>query len=386
MDGSLKEKSIYPGRAPMELDLQFFAKMGPGGEKTEKPTAKKLSDARKEGQVAKSQEIGNAFMLVGLFLILKIMGSFMGGRFKGIFARVYNLIPDLSKRYATSFTPATVHGLFRDIYLQLFIILLPTLAVAILIAVVVNIIQVKWKPTSKPLKPKLTKLNPINGFKRLFSKEKLFDLLKSIVKVFVVFYVAYSMLKDQLGMLLLLYELPFSQALAAICDLVLDVGLRISLVYIIVGVADYAFQKWKFTEDQKMTKQEVKDEIKNSEGDPQIKGQQRRRMREASMRRMMSSVPQADVVITNPTHFAVALRYDLAIADAPVVVAKGQDFLARRIKEVAEQNGVEIVENKPLARMLYHNVPLDAKIPEELYQAVAEVLAFVYNLKKNRAS
>ncbi len=386
MDGSLKEKSIYPGRALMELDLQFFAKMGPGGEKTEKPTAKKLSDARKEGQVAKSQEIGNAFMLVGLFLILKIMGSFMGGRIKGIFARVYNLIPDLSKRYATSFTPATVHGLFRDIYLQLFIILLPTLAVAILIAVVVNIIQVKWKPTSKPLKPKLTKLNPINGFKRLFSKEKLFDLLKSIVKVFVVFYVAYSMLKDQLGMLLLLYELPFSQALAAICDLVLDVGLRISLVYIIVGVADYAFQKWKFTEDQKMTKQEIKDEIKNSEGDPQIKGQQRRRMREASMRRMMSSVPQADVVITNPTHFAVALRYDLAIADAPVVVAKGQDFLARRIKEVAEQNGVEIVENKPLARMLYHNVPLDAKIPEELYQAVAEVLAFVYNLKKNRAS
>ncbi len=386
MDGSLKEKLIYPGRALMELDLQFFAKMGPGGEKTEKPTAKKLSDARKEGQVAKSQEIGNAFMLVGLFLILKIMGSFMGGRFKGIFARVYNLIPDLSKRYATSFTPATVHGLFRDIYLQLFIILLPTLAVAILIAVVVNIIQVKWKPTSKPLKPKLTKLNPINGFKRLFSKEKLFDLLKSIVKVFVVFYVAYSMLKDQLGMLLLLYELPFSQALAAICDLVLDVGLRISLVYIIVGFADYAFQKWKFTEDQKMTKQEVKDEIKNSEGDPQIKGQQRRRMREASMRRMMSSVPQADVVITNPTHFAVALRYDLAIADAPVVVAKGQDFLARRIKEVAEQNGVEIVENKPLARMLYHNVPLDAKIPEELYQAVAEVLAFVYNLKKNRAS
>ena len=386
MDGSLKEKSIYPGNVLIELDLQFFAKMGPGGEKTEKPTAKKLSDARKEGQVAKSQEIGNAFMLVGLFLILKIMGSFMGGRFKGIFARVYNLIPDLSKRYATSFTPATVHGLFRDIYLQLFIILLPTLAVAILIAVVVNIIQVKWKPTSKPLKPKLTKLNPINGFKRLFSKEKLFDLLKSIVKVFVVFYVAYSMLKDQLGMLLLLYELPFSQALAAICDLVLDVGLRISLVYIIVGVADYAFQKWKFTEDQKMTKQEVKDEIKNSEGDPQIKGQQRRRMREASMRRMMSSVPQADVVITNPTHFAVALRYDLAIADAPVVVAKGQDFLARRIKEVAEQNSVEIVENKPLARMLYHNVPLDAKIPEELYQAVAEVLAFVYNLKKNRAS
>ena len=386
MDGSLKEKSIYPGNVLIELDLQFFAKMGPGGEKTEKPTAKKLSDARKEGQVAKSQEIGNAFMLVGLFLILKIMGSFMGGRFKGIFARVYNLIPDLSKRYATSFTPATVHGLFRDIYLQLFIILLPTLAVAILIAVVVNIIQVKWKPTSKPLKPKLTKLNPINGFKRLFSKEKLFDLLKSIVKVFVVFYVAYSMLKDQLGMLLLLSELPFSQALAAICDLVLDVGLRISLVYIIVGVADYAFQKWKFTEDQKMTKQEVKDEIKNSEGDPQIKGQQRRRMREASMRRMMSSVPQADVVITNPTHFAVALRYDLAIADAPVVVAKGQDFLARRIKEVAEQNSVEIVENKPLARMLYHNVPLDAKIPEELYQAVAEVLAFVYNLKKNRAS
>ncbi len=386
MDRSAAEMTVVSRGPILELDLQFFAKMGPGGEKTEKPTAKKLSDARKEGQVAKSTEIGNAFMLVGLFLILKIVGSFMGGRFKSIFARVYNLIPDLAKRYATSFNANTVHGLFRDIYLQMFIILIPTLAVAILIAVVVNIVQVKWQPTAKPLKPKLTKLNPINGFKRLFSKEKLFELLKSIVKVFVVFYVAYSMLKDQLGMLLLLYELPFSQALAAICELVLDVGLRISLVYIIVGFADYAFQKWRFTEDQKMTKQEVKDEIKNAEGDPQIKGQQRRRMREASMRRMMSSVPQADVVITNPTHFAVALRYDLAIADAPVVVAKGQDFLARRIKEVAAENGVEVVENKPLARMLYHNVPLDAKIPEELYQAVAEVLAFVYNIKKERAS
>ncbi len=158
-------------------------------------------------------------------------------------------------------------------------------------------------------------------------------------------------------------------------------GIRIAAVYMVVAYADYRYQKWKFRDDMKMTKQEVKDEYKNMEGDPQVKGKQKQRMREASMRRMMQQLPEADVVITNPTHYAVAIKYDPDKYDAPYVIAKGEDFLAQKIKDVAKENHIEIVENKPLARMLYANVEIGGLIPPELYQAVAEVLAFVYHLK-----
>ena len=161
-------------------------------------------------------------------------------------------------------------------------------------------------------------------------------------------------------------------------EIIFDVGLKISIIFAVIGAADYIYQKWKFSEEMKMTKQEVKDEYKNTEGDPQIKGRIRQKMREASQRRMMQDVPKADVVITNPTHFAVALKYDAEVSRAPVVLAKGEDFLAQKIKEIAKENNVPLVENKPLARMLYHNVDIGMEIPPELYQAVAEVLAMVY--------
>ena len=176
----------------------------------------------------------------------------------------------------------------------------------------------------------------------------------------------------------ILYEIPLKQALVLVGNIIIDTGLKISLVYLIVGIADFVYQKHKFNEDMKMTKQEVKDEYKNTEGDPQIKGRQRARMREASQRRMMQDVPKADVVITNPTHIAVALKYDAEVSKAPVVLAKGEDFVAQKIKEVAKENNVSIVENKPLARMLFSNVEIGAEIPPELYQSVAEVLAAVY--------
>ena len=159
---------------------------------------------------------------------------------------------------------------------------------------------------------------------------------------------------------------------------IINTGLKISIVYMIVGITDFAYNKHKFNDDMKMTKQEVKDEFKNTEGDPTIKGQQRKRMQEASQRRMMQDVPKADVVITNPTHFAVAVKYDAQKNDAPVVVAKGQDYVAQKIKEIARDNNIRIVENKPLARMLFHNVDLGAEIPPELYRSVAEILAMIY--------
>ena len=227
------------------------------------------------------------------------------------------------------------------------------------------------------MKPELSKFNPINGFKRIFSKDSLFQLLLSIVKIGLIGYIAYSSLKDRVNDLFILYDLSLNQAVALVGTLIIDVGLKISLVYLIVGIADFAYQKIKFNDDMKMTKQEVKDEYKNTEGDPQIKGRQRRKMQEVSQRRMMQDVPKADVVITNPTHLAVALKYDAEVSAAPVGLAKGEDYLAQRIKEVARDHQIEIVENKPLARMLYHNVDIGAEIPPELYQAVAEVLAVV---------
>lgn len=166
--------------------------------------------------------------------------------------------------------------------------------------------------------------------------------------------------------------------MALVGDIIINTGLKISIVYLIVGIVDYIYNKHKFNEDMKMTKQEVKDEFKNTEGDPAIKGQQRKRMQEASQRRMMQDVPKADVVITNPTHFAVAIKYDADTNQAPVVTAKGQDYVAMKIKEIARDNNIRIVENKPLARMLFHNVELGAEIPPELYQSVAEILAMIY--------
>ena len=208
--------------------------------------------------------------------------------------------------------------------------------------------------------------------------------MKSIVKVALILYVAYTSIKDHQNELFLVYDIPLLQVVLLVGTIVIDTGLKIALVYIFIGIADFVYQKHKFKEDMKMTKQEVKDEFKNTEGNPEIKGRQRSKMREASQRRMMQSLPSADVVITNPTHYAVAIKYDAQQHSAPVVLAKGEDFLAQRIKEVAKENHVEIVENKPLARMLYANVDVGQEVPPELYQAVAEVLAFVYSLRENR--
>lgn len=368
----------------LQYNLQFFAKMGPGGEKTEEPTSKKLEDSRKEGQVAKSQELTQAFSLIGVFILLRVITENLGKRFIENFYYIYSQIPDFMGMKNGDILTRDIVTFLRIIILRILLLIAPFFAVGFVVAFVTNLVQVKWKPTTKPLKPKFSKLNPVNGVKRLFSKDKLVELLKSIIKVSVIFYVAYSMLKNQIGIVFALYDMTLNAALVQVGTLVMDVGLRISLVYLIVGFADYAYQKWKFHEDMKMTKQEVKDEMKNSEGDPQVKGQQKQRMREASRRRMMSKVPEADVVITNPTHFAVALKYDTMIADAPMVIAKGEDYMAQKIKEKARETGVEIVENRELARLLYHNVPLDGLVPPQLYQAVAEVLAFVYNLKNNK--
>ena len=366
------------------LNLQFFAKDGEGGEKTEQPTSKKLSDARKEGKVAKSKEVVNGVALLGFFLSLRIFMGFAGVRFEEIFAWIYAIIPDIVKMNGSGMTIQTITGIFRILMVKMIIILLPFLLIGFVTGFVGNLIQVGWKPTLKPLQPKFNKFNPVSGFKRIFSKDSIVNLIMALAKIFLVCMIAYSSIKDQANNLFLLYDIGLKAALSLIYEIIINIGIKISVVYIILGLADYVYQKWKFTDDMKMTKQEVKDEYKNTEGDPQIKGKQRQRMMESSQRRMMKNVPQADVVITNPTHIAVAILYDNTKDEAPRVVAKGEDYLAQRIKETAKEANIPIVEDKPLARALYATVDVDETIPPELYQAVAEILAVVYT-QKNKA-
>lgn len=363
----------------LSYDLQWFAQDGPGGEKTEPATAKKLKDAREEGKVAKSQELSAAFTLIALFVSLRVFVSYLGNRFLNVFRWVYRIIPEFGMDQPGGLTLREVVALQNQVYLQLLLACLPFLAIGFVVAFIASIIQVGWTVSGKPMQPKLDKFNPINGFKRIFSKESIFNLVKSILKVILIFYIAYASIRDQANNIFILYEISLNQAIAMIGSIIIDTGIRISVVYLVLGLADYLYQRYKFNEDMKMTKQEVKDEYKDTEGDPQIKGQQKQRMREASQRRMMQDVPKADVVITNPTHLSVAIRYDAEQESAPVVLAKGEDYLALKIREAAKEHQVAIMENKPLARALYATVEVGEQIPPELYQAVAEILAVVYN-------
>lgn len=366
----------------LPYDLQWFAKEGPGGEKTENATPKKLKEARSEGQVAKSQELGNAVTLLVLFLVLKVGAGNLGYRFIENFHYIYSRIPQMVTFVDGVISARDYASFINEILKRILIMLLPLFALGMIVTFVVQVYQVKWAPTTKPLKPKFNKLNPVSGIKRIFSKEKLMELLKSAVKLILIGGVAYSTLVKQISNWFKLFDMSLVSALKLFGNITIDLGIKISMFYLVLGFADLFYQKWKYKEDMKMTKQEVKDEFKNAEGDPAIKGKQKSRMMEASRRRMMQAVPTADVVITNPTHFAVAIKYDPEIYDAPYVVAKGADFVAAKIKEEARTHNVEIVENKPLARMLYYNVELGMQIPPELYQTVAEILAVIYNAKK----
>lgn len=362
-------------RYMISYHLQFFAE---GAEKTEQPTAKKLSDARKEGQVARSKELTTSAELVALFLTLKIFVGYMINKFIETFRSSYQNIDLYSNG---EFTMNIAEGILRNSILRIIIICLPIYMIAVTVSFVIVLVQVKWKPSGKPLRPKFNKLNPISGFKKIFSKDKAFTLLIETVKILLIGYIAYDTLRKEWGTLLILYDISLFQAVALVGNLVINLGIKISIIFLCVGFADFIYQKFKFKKDMRMTKQEVKDEFKQTEGDPQIKRRIRSKMMEVSQRRMMQQLPEADVVITNPTHLAAAIKYDREETGAPILLAKGADHLAMKIKEVAKENQIEIVENKPLARMLYYNVEIGDEIPAELYQMTAEVLAYVYKLK-----
>lgn len=372
MNGGISEKYLA-----IEYNLQFFAKDGPGGEKTEPATSKKLNDTRKQGQVAKSKDLIMAASLMSLFIIIKVYVVTMGEKLMRAFKEFYTTfevqINDSGSGYPMTLAVSSIRKAFTD----LIVITFPIFIVAAVIAVVGNMLQQSWMVTTEPMKPKFSKLSPINGFKRIFSVRQLFELLKSIAMMIVIGIIVFVTIKDKANLLLTFYNITLYQALGAIGGIIVDLGIKVSAVFLVIGFVDLFYQKFKFRQDTMMTKQEIKDEFKNTEGDPQIKGQIRRKMQEISRRRMMQQLPEADVVITNPTHFAVALKYEPNSGMAPIVIAKGADYLAFQIKDKAREYHIEIVENKPLARILYANVDIGMEIPPELYQAVAEILAMV---------
>lgn len=369
-----EEKRYY-----LKYNLQLFAN-DEGGEKTEEPTAKKLEDARKEGKVAKSKDIPIALSLIMIFFAIRFLSSYLSDSFVNVFSVAFNSFETFA---LDEFTTNSALSIMSFALIRIVFITLPFMLLILIITTLSDILQVKWKVTGKPLKPKFSKLNPINGFKNLFSKDKIFELIKSVAKIGIMSYVIVNTLSDSWALLFELYRVDLISAIGIIGDLVLSLGLKISFIFLIIAFVDLIYQKMKFKKDMRMSKQEVKDEYKNSEGDPHVKSQIKSKMMAAAQRRMMHSIPEADVVITNPTHLAVALRYKRDIDDAPVVVAKGADFVAEKIKAKAREHNIQIVENKPLARMLYFNVELESPIPQELYQMVAEVLAFVYGMNNS---
>ena len=354
------------------FDLQLFA----GDDKTEEPTAKKRADAKKKGQVGRSTDMSAAFVLLMGFLTLRIFWEYI---YQKIYAYTAYVFSHLNQPVDTE----NIIRIFIGIIELLAQTALPIMMAIMFMGLAVNMYQVGLNFNTEAIGFKLDKLNPINGFGRIFSKRSLMELLKSLMKIAIIGFFLYDFLTDHLMEMpqFIYFDLPTS--LAQIADIIFKMAFEVVGVIMIVGFIDYAYQKWQTTQDLKMSKQEVKDEAKQSEGDPQIKGKIKQKQRQMAMARMMQEVPKADVIVTNPTHFAVALKYDKSMV-APLVVAKGQDLVARRIKELARENNVPIVENKPLARALYASVDVGGSVPAELYQAVAEVLAYVYRLRNRR--
>lgn len=367
-------KALLPGKGNRYkltcFDLQLF-----NGEKTEEATPKRKQEARKKGQVAKSTEISSAFVILAGFYTLKLLGV-------GVYTELASFMTGIFSHLSTTdLTIDAVQLLAMSFELVIAKTILPLLLVIMTISLAINFMQVGAMFSTEVLMPDFGKINPLSGFQRLFSKRSLVELAKALIKVGIIGYFIYRFALMKTNDIPKFINMELVDSLKVVGSLVIDLAFQIITVMMILAVFDYMYQWWEHNQSLKMSKEEVKEEMKQTEGNPQIKSKIKEKQRAMAMRRMMQEVPRADVVVTNPTHLAIALKYEKSMA-APVIVAKGQDFLAERIKQVARENKVAIVENKPLARALYPAVEIGDVIPPELYQAVAEVLAYVYRLKK----
>jgi len=360
----------------LRIPLQFFAEGGE--EKTEEPTAKRKREARQKGQVPKSTELNSAIVLLFAFVCLKSFGINL---YTGMMD-IVTLTFEVYMYKENLFTVNGVMGLAVDLVIMFFTAMLPIFAVMLLAAVISNLMQSGLLFTTESIKPKFSNISPMRGIKQMFSLKQVAEFFfKTLVKIAIVGIIAYTTISDNVKALMNTMNLTPAATGEYIMSTLIDLGIKMSMCLLVFAFVDWIIQIRKHKKDLKMTKQEIKEEYKQTEGNPQIKGKIKQKQRQMSMSRMMKQIPKADVVITNPTHFAVAIKYDPKENDAPIVLAKGQDYIALRIKEIAKENKVQIVENKALARSLYAAVDVGDAIPEELYQAVAEVLAYVYSMR-----
>lgn len=349
-------------------------------DKTEDPTGKKLGKAREEGNIAQTPE---GRILASLIAGLVLVGMLLPGMGKSLLVL---LEPFVERPHTIALDQGALMHLSKDLVFAVAKILAMPLTLVVVFALIVAMIQAKgilWVP--KKAVPDFTKLSPLNGIKRLFSINQLMELTKALLKLAVVGGLMFWMMWRHMGELQNLATIGIVQLMEYIQDQVYWLTFITVLVVAAIAVADYLFQHWRWMEKMKMTKQEVKDEHKQAEGDPQVKGRIRSLRMARARKRMMAAVPKADVVVTNPTHYAVALKYDPETMNAPSLVAKGADLVAKRIRDLATENDVPIVENPPLARALYASVELDQEIPQEHYKTVAEIIGYVMRLKGKRA-
>lgn len=349
------------------------------GEKTEKATPKKRREAREKGQVFKSVEVVTSFSLLAMFGVISAFGGLIVENIEKMLRYFFTQkdIPD-------AIDVVTISETMTKAVIYLLQIMAPLLLGAFICALVLNALQVGLKFSSKAMAPKMERISPLKGFKRIFSMKTLVELIKSVIKITILGLVAYGEYKRYMGEFSLIMGRDVPSAVSNFVDMIIGAAFKMAIALAIFAPFDYLYQRWKYEKDLMMTKQEVRDEYKLTEGNPEIKGKISQKQREISSMRMMHAVKDADVVITNPTHYAIALCYDEEKSSAPFVIAKGKDQLALRIKEKAREEDVAMVENRPLARSLYFFCEVGDEVPEDLYKAVAEVLAYVYHLKNKR--
>ncbi len=349
------------------------------GERTEDPTGKKLSEARKKGQIARSRELGTAMVLIMSAVAVIVFGRSLAVAMLGVMENGLKL--DRADTFDSDKAASRVAGLVE-------LIVEPLAAIFIVIfisAFIGNSLMGGFNWSSEAMAPKFSKLSPLQGFKRMFGVQALVELLKSILKVTVVFTFSYFFLQGFFTDILHLSIQNLPGNIFSSLDLLAWIFLGLTSSMLLIAAVDAPYQKWSHKKQLKMTKQEVKDEYKNSEGSPEVKGRIRRLQREAAQRRMMQEVPDADVVVTNPTHFSVAIKYDTSRAGAPLLVAKGADEIAMHIRKVAKENDVPVIASPALARTIYYTTEIEEEIPEKLFVAVAQVLAYVLQLKQFKA-
>lgn len=346
------------------------------GEKTEKATPKRKQDERKKGNVFLSKEIVTVASLIGLFYSLKLFMPSVMDSSLGFIHQYIN-----KAEVVTEIDVIDVTRLFIEGCLFFAKTALPLLLISVLINIVFTMAQTKMLFSTKAFKFKFEHIDPIKGIKKMFSLRSFVELIKSILKIVILAALVYSILQDKLYVLPRLMHMDFIQAVNFVGDTIMSIVLRVGILFSFLAIADYIYQWWQYEKNLRMSKQEIKDEYKQIEGDPQVKAHIRQVQQQNARKRMMQQVPTADVIIRNPTHYAVAIKYDGEKNRAPIVVAKGADSLALRIIAKGEESGVYIMENRPLAQALYKNVDIDREVPQEFYQAIAEILAFVYGIK-----